>query len=525
MNIKFIKQSTISKYISVWTALSISGLLIFFVFLHWNSINVPFGRDQGEYAYSAWLLREGLTPYVDSFLQKPPMIIYTYAVAQLINPGSYWPPRILACLFLLFTIALIGLIARREFGPGTALMAMFLAVRMTVLPRSWGFGANTEVFMLLPLVLVLALYVWKKENANRWHWFFAGLFASLAMLYKPICILVLLFIFCVWLAETLRVKNIKITMVNFLFAILGMTLALTITLSYYVYRNAFGSMWDSVVAFNYYYQKYFYSSGSKFFMYHMKILWSEWWILFLLFAWFMIKRPARWWFYLGLFLSALITVYQNPNGCYYFLLMPFWVLISVSAILSMIDEMKFKNTIWIRTAFIIVVIIFMTWPIRHQLFMSSDRFALQTYGRINPFIESPMVAEYVKQQTSPEDYVFIAGSEPQILFYAERKSSTRHILMYPLMINTPLALEYQREAIRDLEAHPPKLMLLCCSPASWLIKENSPVLFRDYFRELTDSKYQLEAGFIQNDNVGYWQKPPISNDQLASCSFLMYKKI
>ena len=61
--------------------LSISIVILFisfFVLLNWNSFSAPFERDEGEYAYSAWLLRTGDTPYQDSFLQKPPLIIYTY---------------------------------------------------------------------------------------------------------------------------------------------------------------------------------------------------------------------------------------------------------------------------------------------------------------------------------------------------------------------------------------------------------------------------------------------------------------
>lgn len=65
------------------------GVFIFCLFAGWlwllcfNTIASPFQRDEGEYAYSAQLLREGGVPYKEAFMQKPPMIIYTYYLAKL----------------------------------------------------------------------------------------------------------------------------------------------------------------------------------------------------------------------------------------------------------------------------------------------------------------------------------------------------------------------------------------------------------------------------------------------------------
>lgn len=38
--------------------------------LEWNWFAMPFERDEGEYAYGAWLLREGGVPYRDSFSES-----------------------------------------------------------------------------------------------------------------------------------------------------------------------------------------------------------------------------------------------------------------------------------------------------------------------------------------------------------------------------------------------------------------------------------------------------------------------
>ena len=127
--------------------LAFLGILALLVALRWNSFDAPLTRDEGEYAYSAQLLKRGLHPYEQAFLQKPPMIVYTYALAGAVAPKTFWFPRVLAAVFAALVACLLGLIARLEFGPGFALPAMWLVTPMLLTPGLWQFTANTEMFM------------------------------------------------------------------------------------------------------------------------------------------------------------------------------------------------------------------------------------------------------------------------------------------------------------------------------------------------------------------------------------------
>ena len=139
--------------------LGVAGLLLLFVALRWNNCNAPLIRDEGEYAYAAQLLRHGVVPYTHSFLQKPPMIIYSYALANAILSQVFWAfSRLLVYLFVALATGLLGFIARREFGAGVALPAMWLMTPMVLLPEIQQFTANTEMFMLLPLLATVAVY-------------------------------------------------------------------------------------------------------------------------------------------------------------------------------------------------------------------------------------------------------------------------------------------------------------------------------------------------------------------------------
>ena len=147
----------------------IIALLFVFLFalLNWNSFSAPFERDEGEYAYSAWLLRTGDTPYRDSFLQKPPLIIYTYLVGQIISPWAVWPPRVLASIFVFLTAILVGLIAMKEWGRIAGVFSAFIFLPFVGFPPLTPFSANTEKFMILPMVAILALFVYFKDSKKK----------------------------------------------------------------------------------------------------------------------------------------------------------------------------------------------------------------------------------------------------------------------------------------------------------------------------------------------------------------------
>ncbi len=79
-----------------------------------------------------------------------------------------------------------------------------------------------------------------------------------------------------------------------------------------------------------------------------------------------------------------------------------------------------------------------------------DRFSRLIYGS-HPFPEAVKVAEYIRNNTKPEDRIAVIGCEPEICFYAHRRPATRYIYMYALIEPQPLALRMQEEMIAQVE--------------------------------------------------------------------------
>jgi hypothetical protein len=105
-----------------------------------------------------------------------------------------------------------------------------------------------------------------------------------------------------------------------------------------------------------------------------------------------------------------------------------------------------------------------------------------TYGH-NPFPESPLLAELIQDLTAPEDRIAVIGSEPQIYFYARRRSATGFIYTYALMEDHPFAERMQEQMIAEIEGSDPRVVLFVRHPLSWLPRAtSSPRIFR-WFQE------------------------------------------
>jgi hypothetical protein len=103
----------------------------------------------------------------------------------------------------------------------------------------------------------------------------------------------------------------------------------------------------------------------------------------------------------------------------------------------------------------------------HYLFFQApDDLVRRTYGR-NPFLESRTIAAEIQAESSPEDRVFVYGSEPQICFYSRRRSATAFIYMYPLTEGRSFSEEMQRQMMTEVDDIDPRYVVYVHIPQSW----------------------------------------------------------
>ena len=550
-------------------AAALLGLGLLFVALRWNSYDLPLVRDEGEYAYAAQLLKHGLLPYENAFLQKPPMAVYTYALSAAIAPKIYWFPRVLAAMFVALATGLLGLIARLEFGPRLAWPTMWLFTAMVVMPGIPQFAANTEVFLLLPLLATFACYAVARHgrggqsdlassaNVARTAlsagfrsparlftraglsalfrefairdgaaaWFMAGFFAAATLLYKYTALPLAVFLFATWSFQEWRAgAGLRALGRHWCLGLMGGGFAALAALGLFLIHDGGRSLWECTIHFNRFYKNNA-SFGLAALWFCLKLLWANWWLPFLLPCLLLLRPTPRMRFWLATFLASWLATAASIYGHYYIVVTPFWALLNAVAIdraaswlaAKLAGPLHLLNRIITAAVVLVICLPHLPW-----IFCTKDEFGAARRGG-TPYLESTDVARRVAELSSPEDYVFVAGSEPQILSYAGRLSPTRFVIVYPLMFPSPLALGYQQEAIRDLEQRPPALIVLSRSNTSWLVQPGSPGDFVSYLETLLAERYERVGGYVSESRGEGWQEP-LSDQQFAASSLVLYRR-
>lgn len=502
-------------------------LVLLFVALRWNSISTPLIRDEGEYAYAARCMRSGDAPYAQAFIQKPPMVVYSYVAAEFLFPGIYWGPRLLAAFSVFLSTVLLGQIARLELGRSAAFPVMYLATPMILLPEVGQFPANTEMFLLLPLTATLALYCRARKYGDRPAYsFVAGFLTATTLLYKYTALPVLAFVHIVWLIEVWRPAPHWSRLLRHLAAIAaGATLAAGSILGYFLFDDLGQKLWECTIAFNRYYVDA-HQFGIEPFVQQIAALGADWWILFLVPWAGFLKRSPRRLFLGGFLLSALLATSASPYGHYYVVLMPALALLNATGIELLADRIApwLKcPTAGIRGALVALVLLLLLRSDVPWITCSPAEFADRKLGEWSPFLESPAIARRIDELSAAEDPVFIAGSEPQILCYANRTSPTRFITMYSLMMPTPVAGRYQQEAIDDLRRRPPRLIVFANSPTSWSRQRGSPAAFDQFLGALLARDYSLVGGYVRDPRHGRWSETA-DPEELARTQLVLFER-
>ena len=165
-----------------WLALLLIPLLL------WPTIDLPLESDEGEYALAAQLWSDGGTPYLDTFLQKPPgiLVIYRFMLA-FGHSTEVFHLGVVVC-YLLAAVLLV-LIARRVLGvEHAAVVAVISFALLASSPNFQATAANTEVFMILG-VLVSVWCILEAGEGRATKVAAAGLAFGLACLTKQPAVL------------------------------------------------------------------------------------------------------------------------------------------------------------------------------------------------------------------------------------------------------------------------------------------------------------------------------------------------
>lgn len=396
----------------------------------------PMEGDEGAYAYIAQGLLRGEVPYRDTFDHKPPGIYFIYAGIFRVFGESLTALRMFSAFYSLATGLAVFWFASLLLGvPGGLLSALFFAVFSNG-PFLEGTSANSEVFMVLPLIFSFGCFIVAQRKGRLSLLLWSGLLAGTAAMIKQVAALnfmVLLAFLPVYFAGKDRLKGACLLGGGFLAPVLFFGL-------YFWSRGALGDLVDNAFLINLSYLRPFARVVSvewgKLNLYRIGFLLIEESIILLLGAvaviFFLFKDRKRDIFLLAAWaLSSCLGVLAGRYlfGHYFVQLLPPLVVLSAYAVIKWqeSDLPKILNRTLVAAVVVLGVIVVLTfYPF--YLVYSPEEISFARY-RIDNLALAREVAQIIKVKTLPTDRIMVWGTDPQIYFYSGRRYPGKYVFL------------------------------------------------------------------------------------------------
>jgi 4-amino-4-deoxy-L-arabinose transferase-like glycosyltransferase len=493
-----------------WAGLLVALALVSVVRLH--RLDLPLERDEGEYAYGAQLILDRSFSYDTLHTMKLPGVHASYAL--FLAAFGETPQAIRAGLLLVnaASLVLVFLLARRLFDPLTALAAGasfgILSLDRSVL----GLFAHPEQFAILPVLAGTLLLVGARDAraaaaSPRAAYLCSGALFGLAIVMTQQAVFLAAFGAAMLLVAGARApRDLRRTARQVLLFLIGAALPYAATCALV---GHFESFWLWTVQYpRDYVSMVTPADGLLNLRLQAANMFSTapglWLLVPLGLVAMLADRSLR----AQTSVVALLFVFSflaTSTGLYFrghyfvFVLPACALLIGVATrTLARVGArwMPARMSAGVALAFLIAAALLALVGDRDYLFrLPPDAVARAIYGG-NPFPESPEIARYLREHTTGASTIAVMGSEPQILFYARRRSATGYIYAYPLMEPHERARAMQHEMIEEIEASRPEFIVYVRVAISWLARPGSPDLIFRWFQRYRAQHYE-QVGVVE----------------------------
>jgi len=488
-------------------ALALIAIALFAI--RWRWFDVPFERDEGEYAYGGQLLLNGIPPYVGIYNMKLPGIYAIYAL--LLAPGGSALRAVHAGLAVADIASALALyvLARRLFDAATGLACAAVLAALFLIPFVQAPSANAEHFVLpfaLAGLAILARGAREGATLSRRELLLAGFLLGLGVLVKQHGA----FLAGAGVLAVLMRRQGKGSVGSgepgpwYGAALLsvGILLPYLITLVLYAIGGHLADFWHWTVSYAMRYtQQAPATSGMPRLPKRAIALFADAPIIMpaMLVGLGLLATKGslrgHWRFIVPLILGSAAAItpgfYFRPH--YFVLLLPAIALLAVGGLRVLAGQ---RLPVFIGSAIALVASV----PLLHGewLFaLSPTEVSRQLYTR-DPFVESLAVGDYLAQQAHPDDRLLVLGSEPQLYVYSGLRGATGFVYAYPMMEQHEFARSMQESLISEAEAVEPRWMVRVRHRNSWLRRaETDPLIFQ--WAESMISNYELVARTVPGE--------------------------
>lgn len=469
-------------------------------------LQIPLERDEGEYAYMGQLLLQGIPPYLTAYSMKLPGIFALYAIIMGIFGQTTGAIHLGLILFNSIAIVLIFLLTRYFADDIAGVIAALVYAFLSASPFVLGTVAHATQFLVPFAMGGIFLMLQATDRNKTWMLIISGLLLGFAFLIKQHAVF---FVFFAVFYYFIRLRNMHATMKE---AVLKTSIL--IISSMIPFLSACGLLYMAGVFPDFWFWTFTYSSqytseipfsaAMMKFMEKVSVVIYPWvfiWIIAGIGLFSVLwdgKTRGHWVFWTGFpvfsFLSICPGFYFRSH--YFVTILPAVSMLAGIAVSSSMTYLSERFNSYLKIAPVILIVPALGIPAWQQASYYTGNGAdinRKIYSIKNPFVESLPVAEYIKNHSSATDTVAVIGSEPQIYFYANRKSATGYIYTYEMMRPNAYALQMQTQMAREIESAKPRYIVFVNAQRSWLMDYNSNRYIIDWTQKYLKDYYCMKA--------------------------------
>lgn len=488
----------------------LAGVVLANVAIRLRLAEVPLERDEGEYAYAGQLILQGIPPYSLAYNMKFPGTYYAYALVLAIFGQSAWAVHAGLAIINSTTIVLVFLLARRWLG-ATAAVAAAAAFAVLAIDRwTMGIFAHATHFVLLSALAGFLVLSKRDTIPGRARCVWAGVLLGVAVLMKQhaAAYVVAAAAWLIWRAvhqPGLPRRRVVELMLALGAGVLAPFVVMVLVLQsagvldrFWFWSFQYAAEYVSQLSLAEAFIALRFSVGS--------ITQATWAVWLLAGAGALTLWRGRWPADTRAFVAflALGSVAALCPG-FYFRQHYFIVLLPVLALAAGAACLAIERAVgqaWRPATRAIIALLPAAAGVavyaaveRDYLFRMPPAAVSRSVYPGNPFVEAPEVGRYLKAHSAPGDRVAVLGSEPQIYFYADRRSATGYIYTYGLMEAHPFAIQMQQDMIKEIEAARPAFLVAVQIPLSWLVRPGSDRRIHTWMVRYSSACYDLAGTF------------------------------
>jgi Dolichyl-phosphate-mannose-protein mannosyltransferase len=485
------------------------AIILVYVALRLPGIGIPLDRDEGAFGYMGQLVNRGGLPYRDASDHKPPVAFYINAFALHFFPATENGVHIFLLIYNLLTLLCLFQLARTYFESLSA--GLWCALSYAVFsasPAIQGFTASTEMWALLPVSgsLLLAVLGIKKNSAALI--FLSGAAGAIACWTKQTVFTSVLFVLLFVTMAAMHSRRIRD-------AALWIGGAIMFSASLVLYFYARGALreliyWCFTYSFSYAEQASFSQTAGLLQTRFSDILAGDFILILAAIStaiWSIFRDKPRAYFLLGFFILSLLGTLPGFASPHYFAqLAPSIALAAGFGFSILLRQCRTTRSRLASAVCCGAVAVMIPVMVNRQYFLETNPDTIsRIYFGDNPFPESKPVADYIARNTQPTDPVFIVGSEPEILFYAKRRSPSSFLMIYPLMTTHPRYKELQHQMLAEVTQNPPKyIVAILHIPTSFMWDQAADPEIMRSLDALIDRDYTLDRARSVSGLNGEW---------------------